>query len=587
MNTRNLTKTARKGFVGASLVLFSWLTLIPDASRADTPIAPESGFQEIEPIPFSFKQKGKRTLRYTSSRARIFYSLQPADQNPESQPTFVIFNGGPGCATSNGLMAWNTRTQTLDPLKGNPIVANPHSWTALGNLLYIDAPASGFSYNLLDKPAGKLSRARLKREFTARNFNTYLDAAQMLRLVLRVLRSHAAISANPVILVGESYGGVRSTLMLDFLLHYPEYNGQQFYRDPGLVQEVGDYLRTTLGSQTADPASIARIFGRQLLIQPLVTGAHQLAETGSLFEAPDSIIRQLAWNYRSCAQQGKRARQCKPESNALKFISQAGRSPYQYDWLVASDVYLLVAVDLRLLDIPTLSELLAQDPATITSLHASQRSQAYKTLTTRADLEKLMNGPRYERMDTTQQLWTLEAYLLSSLQGRQGATGVRNLAVNPVENRLHGPTLEQQLGALNRWDAYFTGCNSDALNAFYANNAVKANYLILPDDPSFGALFLRNLPYLKVFMTNARKDLVIYSDAIPPSFLRYQDQVADARVERSCPDAACDGILRIQLKNSQLQAQDIRYPAYAASGHMVSWTMPEKLLADVKDWLTH
>jgi len=577
--------TACKGLAGAFLVVVALLT--PVASLADTPIAPEAGLQEIEPIPFSFKQQGKRALRYTSSRARIFYSLLPADRNPESQPTFVIFNGGPGCATSNGLMAWNTRTRTLDPLKGNPITTNPHSWTPLGNLLYIDAPASGFSYNLLDKPAGKLSRARLKREFTARNFNTYLDAAQMLRVVLRVLRNHGAISANPVILVGESYGGVRSTLMLDFLLRYQEYNGQQFYRDPGLVQEVGDYLRTVLGSQSADPASIARIFGRQLLIQPLLTGKHQLSVTGNLFEAPASIIRQLAWNYRSCAEQGKGPAKCSPENNALSFVSQAGHNPYQYDWLVASDVYLSVAVALRLLDAPTLSELLAQDPVTINSLHASQRDQAYKTLTTRADLEKLMNSPRYEKMDFTTQMWTLEAYLLSSLQDRQGAAGFQSLAVNPVENRLHGPTLEQQMGGLNRWDTYFTACNFDALNAFYENNAVKAKYPIIPDDPGFGELFLRNLPYVKVFMTNARKDLVIFSDAIPPSFLRYEDQVADVKVERRCPDSACDGILRIQLKNSPLQAQEIRYPAYAASGHMVSWTMPEKLQADVKDWLAH
>jgi hypothetical protein len=171
------------------------------------------------------------------------------------------------------------------------------------------------------------------------------------------------------------------------------------------------------------------------------------------------------------------------------------------------------------------------------------------------------------------------------------ATGITAQASTVMENLLHGPTLEQKLGTLNRWDAYFTSCNDDAFNTFYANSALKAKYAVSPVATTYGELFLRNLPLVKVLLTDARKDLVIYSDAIPPSFLRYKDLVAAINVDRTCSNPLCDGHLKIQMKTANgqpaSQSLDIRYPSYPESGHMVSWTMPDKLLSDVKDWLAH
>ena len=120
--SQSLTRSSHpcRRFPRIRLAGFIFLGALSGPSHADPPLAPIAGFQEIESIPFSFKQKGKPTLRYKSSRARVFYSLQPAEQYPESKPTFVFFNGGPSCATSNGLMSWNTRPKTMDPLTGRP-----------------------------------------------------------------------------------------------------------------------------------------------------------------------------------------------------------------------------------------------------------------------------------------------------------------------------------------------------------------------------------------------------------------------------------------------------------------------------------
>lgn len=564
-----------------------WTLLLWFASplHAEALLTPKAGFQELEPIHFSFQQKGKPTLRLASSRARIFYSFQPADQPAERQPTFIFFNGGPGCATSNGLMAWNTKPQSLDPLQFNPIGPNPDSWTALGNTLHIDAPVTGFSYNLLNRPAAKVSRAQLQREFTAKNFNPYIDAAQLLRVVLRVLADYPALSRNPVILVGESYGGVRTTLMLDFLLHYSDYDGRQVYRDPALVQEVGAFLQTVLGDRRADPATIAQQFGYQLLIQPLLTGEHQLNITGALFEAPGSVIHQLAWNYQTCAEQRLDPKRCNPEENALAYVKQAGRNPYQLNWLIGSETYLLLAVDLRLLDYPTLGALLAFDPALIQDLASGQRALAYKSPTRQADLEKLMQSRKFATLPFTQQMMVLEEYQLANSRSPTPPVTSDSL----VDYQLQGPTLEAQLGRLNRWDAYFTSCNQAAFEAFYDNAALRAQYPVSPVATGYGALFLKNLPYVHVFMTHAAQDLVIYPGAIAPSFLRYPEQVAGVSVERPCPDQACDGTIQVQLKaGPDLPApvtRAIRYPYYPDSGHMVTWTMPGKLLKDVRDWL--
>lgn len=63
-----------------------------------------------------------------------------------------------------------------------------------------------------------------------------------IRVLLRFLVAHPNLQRNRVVIVGESYGGIRSTVMLHILLHYQDYgNGRSIYQDPSLVQEIQNH----------------------------------------------------------------------------------------------------------------------------------------------------------------------------------------------------------------------------------------------------------------------------------------------------------------------------------------------------------
>ena len=122
------------------------------------------------------------------------------------------------------LMTNNTAPRTVAETSGSlaTVVDNPDSWTALGNLLYIDARQTGFSYSQLEDPSSNLARAEA---FSLRNFNPMLDGADVVRVILRFLAAHPQLRHNPVVLVGESYGGTRATVVLNLLL-LPRWYGE-------------------------------------------------------------------------------------------------------------------------------------------------------------------------------------------------------------------------------------------------------------------------------------------------------------------------------------------------------------------------
>jgi predicted nucleic acid-binding protein len=71
------------------------------------------------------------------------------------------------------------------------------------NLLYIDAPSTGFSYPSNSETNKKDIGIDMDR-----------DAGIFLGVISRFLTRHPTIVANPVVLVGESYGGTRATFMI-------------------------------------------------------------------------------------------------------------------------------------------------------------------------------------------------------------------------------------------------------------------------------------------------------------------------------------------------------------------------------------
>ncbi len=110
-------------------------------------------------------------------------------------------------------------------------------------------------------------------EFFGRgNFNPFIDAAQLLRVVLGFIESHEALSSSPVVFVGESYGGTRVATMMNMLLFSADYDrdGQAFFRDPELVESIRRHFGVN-GEDELLPETVAARFGRQILIQPQLT----------------------------------------------------------------------------------------------------------------------------------------------------------------------------------------------------------------------------------------------------------------------------------------------------------------------------
>jgi pimeloyl-ACP methyl ester carboxylesterase len=206
----------------------------------------------------------------TASPTKLFYSFVPAQKGPRSAPLFVFFNGGPASATMGMLRSFGTGPMSLDESTSTTEPApNPNNWATLGNLLYIDARQSGFSFSTLENAQD--TEARMD-EFTARNFNPYIDAADFVRALLRFFELEPALRNNPVVIVGESYGGLRASLMLTYLLDSPRIaKAGWYFHDAELAAEIQAHYAQVFPAEnpeTVTGAAAARQFGYQVLIQP-------------------------------------------------------------------------------------------------------------------------------------------------------------------------------------------------------------------------------------------------------------------------------------------------------------------------------
>ena len=227
----------------------------------------EAGFFTLEPYRYAGKHPD---VQGEMKDTRLFYAFQPADEHAQDKPIFVFFNGGPGCATTTVLFAFNTAKRSIDtPLKADPPwVDNPHSFTRLGNVLYVDTRDAGFSYNLKGSPG---------QDKVA--IHAGVDAADVLRLVLRFLDRHEPLRDNPVVLVGESWGGSRANVMAS-LVRSPDdlRDPRSEYVDPALADEIDAHLALAFPREVGETPTedlALRQFGWQVLIQPVVLGPLQ------------------------------------------------------------------------------------------------------------------------------------------------------------------------------------------------------------------------------------------------------------------------------------------------------------------------
>lgn len=149
---------------------------------------------------------GTLTLRNEKGEpsARIFfvaYTLDGAD--PQKRPVSFFFNGGPGGATAYLNLGAAGPTALTMPA-GNPtdgagarLGPNPDSWLTATDMVFIDAPGTGYSVPVDPKTADKTF------------YGTKADARAFAKAI-ELWIGDSNRSASPHYLVGESYGGIRS-----------------------------------------------------------------------------------------------------------------------------------------------------------------------------------------------------------------------------------------------------------------------------------------------------------------------------------------------------------------------------------------
>jgi hypothetical protein len=549
----------------------------------------QAGFYDIEPVDFSFQQKGLRTLKLRSSRARMMYSFFPADSDPGEKPLFVIFSGGPGASTYSNIFAMNTAPYTLayGYTDGKPFKTNPYSWSKLGNLLYIDAPNTGFSYEVSQYSGNILGRAA---EFGAQNYNPFIDASQFIRVLLRFLNDHPGIQKNRVIIAGESYGGTRVPTMTNLILFYSKYgDGSRIYRDSSLAMEIRNHLEKTMpenSGKSFTPEMISKQFTGQILIEPQLAGRYQTEITGGMLEREDSmmfrIARETGRTYCPCISMGTLGKQvCNPYVNALIYAyAIAGRDVYDvtkpYDH---SDILDKFASD-GLTRMDVLSSVLGSDVEMIEALRPTAREDAYRyvhagEISGGVDWDAVLDDTAINLLPPKAKAWL--TIRKDSIMNDDGTAEV---------------SLDKVLGPLKTWDEYFVSSNMAVYLAFYYNQATMLyGYDIDPESTVYGRMFLENLAYVKSMVTDAPNDLIIYSASIPSALGRYTDIVSNVEITGDAD--AGNRFIRVQYRSNALDSvpspdfRTVYFPQYKESGHSVSLAQPAKLLDDIQMWMNY
>ena len=590
MSSMHLVRFALASLLVGSSFLVGGCYFGDDPIDGPGSIVKQSGFYRIDPIQYLFHNDiSNSDYRYTTTQANLWYSFHPADKElldgSKVKPVFVMLNGGPGAATSANLFALNTAPYTLSadwvPNGGPTYKVNEFSWTRLGHLLYIDPAQTGFSYNV-NANAADNAIERGADYFTRGNFNPFIDADQVLRLVLRFLSDHPELRGNPVVFVGESYGGTRVSTMLNLLLFSERYaaNGSSFFRDDGLVTEIKKHFRA-LG-KTVEPLSIGTVaaqFGHQVLIQPQLSGRRQDDVQAEMYWTTNpSIIDEIAQEAGYPGGFTRNDRECGLlQSHAtcpiMTYLPRFNRDRYNYKkpktW---SD-------DLELFSATTLTQLGSLN--TVLGVDVGQNALIKATARAGSAYHVFLDLPISGFDEAMQQQ---SSSLMPGLLASQAYKNARMLAAPYPED----DSLEKNFGRLGPNDRYYITMNTEVYAAF-SLNILSPEYLYLPlnadNHSTYGDFFLENARHVKTFLTDAKFDVVIYSPALPVALKRHTNQVKDIVWQRG--EATTD---RNQLGQFDIQYLDdskvsLFYPYYGTSGHAVGATEPKKLRDDVGDWL--
>ncbi len=430
-------------------------TAAPDGGSAPTTVPPSDPTSTPEPNPPSPSEPATRRgfVEVSELRYRLSPSTDPSDSAPNDQPgeldfsapaarlfyqyagatnaeadsrLCIAFNGGPG-ASSVGLWL------SLGPRASAPL-------NQLCRTLFIDARNTGLSYELVADPT--------THEPSFEEYNAYVDAADVLRALPGLDDPSLVGGTAQIVLVGESYAGVRTTLMLDMIHETASYtNGSRPLQSSQLVAEL-DQLQTIWGTSPRD------VFTHQILIQPTIAGRLQDEVTGRLMQQLESPLRQLAQAL-DAPLPACDADSCNGFQWMIRSLQTLGRSPYDTrqpsEWLDEQFAEARRYVD------STLLEQLGSDPPP--GLRPADRTSAFRT----------------------------------------------TLASPPAPDSEEWP---ERFGPLPEIDRYFVGFNDEVFEHFTSSDARA--FAVDAFHPSYAERFVRLTTEVHTFVTRAQFDFVNY-----------------------------------------------------------------------------
>jgi hypothetical protein len=603
---KNLLKTRLESITIIAIVFLSTIYcmgIVPDQCSAA--VKGEMDFYQIDPVNFSFQDRHRLTRHRTSAPTRLWYTYFKTDMDKDikEKPLFVFLNGGPGCGTSMNLFSMNTAPYTLDRnVTGHNRYSakNPYTWTALGNLLYIDAPNTGFSYMLGKDKKSDSDLFRLKTFFFDSNYNAFIDASQVLRFLFMFLEKHDEIRGNRIILVGESYSGVRVTTMLNMLLQYEKYaDGSKVFRDAGLKKTIENHFRSTLKKEPPfSPEDIKKQFASQVLIQPQIVDKYQIEDKKNAFMAQNSLMDKL----------GKEAKAEISWREFLRFKGVENISKFKDDHITE---YLL-AIDRdqyncakesswtddnefqsmsALTNVNELKKITNCDPRQIKYFLPQNRKNALRFPFHKevpADIKRIIELLKFELSAQENMLLEMFPYFDASF----------NIS---LDRKKH--SLEYNLGQLNDFDSYLVGTNPYIFLGFMTNSGAKEGlgaivqlireiyndiYDISPGERiKYGTMFLENLIHIDTFMTHAANDIVVYSPTLISQFdkNRFSKIITKIDYDKNWPAKNGDKPSDVNFHYRNGSKKTLNWYYYNDSGHAVSSSEPEKFRNDVAQWL--
>lgn len=132
-----------------------------------------------------------------SEEVQLFYYFLKSERNPEEDPLMLWLTGGPGCSAVTALFfEIGPLNFKVEQYNGSlpTLVLNPHSWTKVSSIIFIDSPVgTGFSY------------ARTSFASQPGDLEQVQHALQLFR---KWLVDHPSFMSNPVYIGGDSYSGI-------------------------------------------------------------------------------------------------------------------------------------------------------------------------------------------------------------------------------------------------------------------------------------------------------------------------------------------------------------------------------------------